>query len=171
MARPGPSNEYDSDEDTEGGTFEHKQRLLEMQRTQKKANLLTEKAEGKHHLADFLPESEKLKFAEALVKAKKLAADAKAGCTREDYVENKLESDNKGFKLLQKMGWSGKGLGANEQGIQAPVNKGKAPSDMQGLGAASAESDGSIFDVYRQRMMLAYKFRPNPLNNPRRPYY
>ena len=27
------------------------------------------------------------------------------------------------------------------------------------------------FDQYRKRMMLAYRFRPNPLNNPRRDYY
>lgn len=29
----GPSTEYDSDEDTEGGTFEHKNRIAEMQKT------------------------------------------------------------------------------------------------------------------------------------------
>jgi len=27
------------------------------------------------------------------------------------------------------------------------------------------------FDQYRKRMMLSYRFRPNPLNNPRRSYY
>ena len=27
------------------------------------------------------------------------------------------------------------------------------------------------FEQYRKRMMMAYRFRPNPLNNPRRAYY
>jgi hypothetical protein len=33
------------------------------------------------------------------------------------------------------------------------------------------EEDDDMFDQYRKRMMLAYRFRPNPLNNPRRAYY
>ncbi|CAK1597643.1 unnamed protein product [Parnassius mnemosyne] len=43
-----------------------------------------------------------------------------------------------------------------------------------GLGASSSDmvsSEDDEFDAYRKRMMLAYRFRPNPLNNPRRPYY
>eukprot|EP00618_Florenciella_parvula_P030807 CAMPEP_0119495714 /NCGR_PEP_ID=MMETSP1344-20130328/19256_1 /TAXON_ID=236787 /ORGANISM="Florenciella parvula, Strain CCMP2471" /LENGTH=52 /DNA_ID=CAMNT_0007531319 /DNA_START=7 /DNA_END=165 /DNA_ORIENTATION=+ len=39
--------------------------------------------------------------------------------------------------------------------------------------AATHEVDKMDDDVeqYRKRMMLAYRFRPNPLNNPRRAYY
>lgn len=33
------------------------------------------------------------------------------------------------------------------------------------------DTEDSEFDQYRKRMMLAYRFRPNPLNNPRRDYY
>jgi splicing factor 4 len=33
------------------------------------------------------------------------------------------------------------------------------------------EEGDDAFDQYRKRMMLAYRFRPNPLNNPRRAYY
>ena len=32
-------------------------------------------------------------------------------------------------------------------------------------------ADYNEFDQYRKRMMLAYRFRPNPMNNPRRDYY
>ena len=41
-----------------------------------------------------------------------------------DYKEHKLTEENIGFKLLQKAGWDeGAGLGAQKQGITAPVNK------------------------------------------------
>ena len=61
--------------------------------------------------------------------------------------------------------------------------------DRLGLGAntGQAEEDDDEFDQYRKRMMLAYRFRPNPMvsstpegkcernfyfqNNPRRQYY
>ena len=41
-----------------------------------------------------------------------------------DYKEFKLNAENIGFKLLQKLGWQqGQGLGKANQGIQEPVNK------------------------------------------------
>jgi splicing factor 4 len=41
-----------------------------------------------------------------------------------EYQENKLSQDNVGFQLLQRMGWSeGAGLGADQQGVTAPVGK------------------------------------------------
>ncbi|KAG8195617.1 hypothetical protein JTE90_017913 [Oedothorax gibbosus] len=38
--------------------------------------------------------------------------------------EQRLDESNKGHQLLKKMGWSGAGLGSNEQGIQDPVDAG-----------------------------------------------
>lgn len=45
--------------------------------------------------------------------------------------------------------------------------------DRIGLGANTgvADEDDDEFDTYRKRMMLSYRFRPNPMNNPRRQYY
>ncbi len=41
-----------------------------------------------------------------------------------DYADSKLTESNKGFKMLQSMGWSeGSGLGAKAQGITNPVNQ------------------------------------------------
>ena len=54
--------------------------------------------------------------------------------------------------------------------------RGNVSLDGGGLGIVGerpndVKADDDEFDMYRKRMMLAYKFRPNPLNNPRRPYY
>ena len=74
--------------------------------------------------------------------------------------------------------------------------RGKQSSDKTGVGISDKphdlEQDDDEFDAYRKRMMLAYRFRPNPLvsdefanlylkvdsyapfifqNNPRRSYY
>ncbi|XP_021734554.1 G patch domain-containing protein 8-like [Chenopodium quinoa] len=38
--------------------------------------------------------------------------------------DRKMSSSNIGFKLLQKMGWKGKGLGKDEQGITEPIKSG-----------------------------------------------
>ena len=58
--------EYDSDEDTEGGTWEHKARVKEMEKTKEKATELTEMNRGKHHISDFLPPEELAKFMETV---------------------------------------------------------------------------------------------------------
>lgn len=80
---------------------------------------LTEKAKGKHHIGDFLPPEELENFLEKW--------DAvKEGRTPDlsDYKEHKITSENKGYQMLQKLGWSeGQGLGAKGGGIVEPVNK------------------------------------------------
>ncbi|CAL1270429.1 unnamed protein product [Larinioides sclopetarius] len=162
--------EYDSDEDIDGGTWEHKKRANEMEKTKYWADKLTEQAKGKHHIGDFLPPEELENFLEKW--------DAvKQGRTPDlsDYKEYKITSSNIGYQMLQKLGWSeGQGLGANGGGIVDPVNKGTVSFDNAGLGQSRPDdikSDDDEYEAYRKRMMLAYRFRPNPLNNPRRPYY
>ncbi|XP_021968667.1 SURP and G-patch domain-containing protein 1 isoform X2 [Folsomia candida] len=171
LARAGKfKHEYDSDEETEGGTWEHKVRMKEMEKTRDWAQELTQSAHGKHHIGDFLPPDELAKFMEkykAVKEGKQL--------DESEYQEYKLQQDNIGFKMLQKMGWSsGEGLGAENQGILAPIDKGKVPSDKMGLGVekpGDLNEEDDEYTAYRKRMMLAYRFRPNPLNNPRRAYY
>jgi splicing factor 4 len=162
--------EYDSDEDTDGGTWEHKKRMQEMRKTLDKAKQLTAEGKGKHFIGDFLPPDELEKFLEK-VQALKEGRDPDFS----DYAKYKLGEDNIGYQLLQKAGWSdGLGLGAKEDGRTVPVNKGKQSLDNSGVGTEGVgeiKKEDDEFDVYRKRMMLAYRFRPNPLNNPRRPYY
>ncbi|XP_062122558.1 SURP and G-patch domain-containing protein 1 isoform X1 [Drosophila sulfurigaster albostrigata] len=162
--------EYDSDEDVDGGTWEHKLRTAEMEATHLWANALTKQSEGKHHIGDFLPPEELKKFMEQY-EAKKSNRQPDLS----DYKEYKLKEDNIGFQMLQKLGWKeGQGLGQDGAGIVDPVNKAPQRDGNQGLGVSSAaqpEDCDNEYDAYRKRMMLAYRFRPNPLNNPRRAYY
>lgn len=111
--------DYDSDEDVEDGTWEHKRRKLEMEKTKTWAEELTERASGKHHIGDFMPPEELEKFMEnweAIKEGEKLDTS--------DYSDSKLSSDSLGFKMLKKLGWSeGQGLGANCSGVTTPINQ------------------------------------------------
>lgn len=164
--------EYDSDEeiDQEQGTWEHRLRAQEMDITREWAVKLTDMARGKHHIGDFMPPNELEKFM-------KTYSTLKQGQTPDvsDYREFKIQAENIGYRLLEKFGWKeGKGLGRNSQGIIDPINKGTTPINHAGLGQdrpSELDRNDDEYQMYRKRMMLAYRFRPNPLNNPRRDYY
>ena len=70
---------------------------------------------------------------------------------------------------------AGQGLGSSGSGTQAPVDAGAGNSLKLGVGVAKEtwepEETDDAFALYRKRMMLGYKHRPNPLNNPRSDYY
>lgn len=115
--------EYDSDEEeearTSGGTWEHKLRKVEMEATRDWAVKLTDMADAKHHIGDFLPPNELKKFMETYQSLKEGRIP-----DHSDYKDFKLNAENLGFKLLQKFGWQeGQGLGKSNQGIVEPVNK------------------------------------------------
>ena len=116
--------EYDSDEDTTDGTWEHKRRRQEMTQTQRMAQQLTESASGKHHIGDFMPPEELEKFLQKWEAFK----DGTFLSSESDYKDSKLQSNNVGFQMLQKLGWiEGQGLGSDGSGISEPVNKSVIP--------------------------------------------
>ncbi|XP_063770635.1 SURP and G-patch domain-containing protein 1 [Pseudophryne corroboree] len=165
-------HEYDSDEevDNDTGTWEHQLRRMEMDKTREWAEQLTEMGRGKHFIGDFLPPDELDKFMETF-KALKEGREPDYS----EYKEFKLTVENIGYQMLMKMGWKeGDGLGSDGQGIKNPVNKGSTAVDGAGFGIdrpAELSKTDDEYEAFRKRMMLAYRFRPNPLNNPRRPYY
>lgn len=92
LARAGRQKyEYDSDEDVQGGTWEHKARNAEMEATAVWSDALTKQAEGKHHIGDFLPPEELRKFME-----KYESQQTNRAPDLSDYREYKLREDNKG---------------------------------------------------------------------------
>lgn len=108
-----------------------------------------------HHIGDFLPPEELEKF-NAQTSGKQFASR-----------KNKIASDNKGHQMLTKMGWSeGSRLGANNDGITGPVGTHQQQWQNQGVGAGQggdvSEGDDA-FEIYKKKMMLSYRFRPNPL--------
>ncbi|XP_042474946.1 G patch domain-containing protein 8 [Macadamia integrifolia] len=58
-------------------------------------------------------------------------------------LETQLTSSNIGFRLLQKMGWKGKGLGKDEQGIVEPIKAGMRDPK---LGIGKQEQDDFFTD-------------------------
>jgi splicing factor 4 len=114
-----------------------------------------------HHMGDYIPPEELEKFMSKCNDAKAVKA-AKATADRA-----KIQADNVGHRLLSKMGWKeGEGLGSGRSGQADPVQAGQVKLNNLGVGAeqpgeVTAEDD--IYEQYKKRMMLGYRYRPNPL--------
>lgn len=132
---------------------------------------LQAQASGKrgHHMGDYIPPEELEGF---LAKCNDAAAQKAA---KEAADKAKIQADNVGHKLLSKMGWKeGEGLGSSRKGIADPIAAGNVKKDHLGVGAqqpGEVTPEDDIYEQYKKRMMLGYRHRPNPLNNPRKAYY
>ncbi|XP_048529797.1 SURP and G-patch domain-containing protein 1-like protein [Triticum urartu] len=122
-----------------------------------------------HHMGDFIPQEELEKF---MARCNDAAAQK---ATKEAAEKAKIQADNIGHKLLSKMGWrEGEGLGSERSGRADPIMAGDVKQDHLGVGAiqpGEVSSEDDIYEQYKKRMMLGYRHRPNPLNNPRKQYY
>lgn len=64
------------------------------------------------------------------------------------------------------MFWAGEGLGHGKSGRADPVMAGDVKRDNLGVGASRPDQvtpEDDIYEQYKKRMMLGYKYRPNPL--------
>ncbi|ETE70998.1 SURP and G-patch domain-containing protein 1, partial [Ophiophagus hannah] len=114
------------------------------------AEQLTQMGRGKHFIGDFLPPDELEKFMETFKALKNVFY----------LMVVRVHPKEHGRK-------PGKGAKKDNQ-------KGVTAVDGAGFGIdrpADLSKDDDEYEAFRKRMMLAYRFRPNPLNNPRRPYY
>ncbi|KAK6928700.1 SWAP/Surp [Dillenia turbinata] len=122
-----------------------------------------------HHMGDYIPPEELEKF---LAGCNDVTAQKAA---REAAERARIQADNVGHKLLSKMGWrEGEGLGSSRSGMSDPIMAGNVKIDNLGVGAqkpGEVTPDDDIYEQYKKRMMLGYRYRPNPLNNPRKAYY
>ncbi|XP_038707482.1 SURP and G-patch domain-containing protein 1-like protein isoform X2 [Tripterygium wilfordii] len=122
-----------------------------------------------HHMGDYIPQEELEKFMAACNDA------AAQKAAKETLERSKIQADNVGHKLLSKMGWKeGEVLGGSRKGIADPIMAGNVKKDNLGVGAQNpgeVAPEDDIYEQYKKRMMLGYRFRPNPLNNPRKSYY
>eukprot|EP00249_Psilotum_nudum_P020225 c27609_g1_i4 orf=158-556(+) len=131
--------------------------------------LLLASSKKGHHMGDYIPEEELERFLakcnDAVARKSAIAAAERA----------KIQADNVGHKLLSKMGWKeGEGLGSGKSGRSDPVQAGAVKLNNLGVGAeqpGEVTPEDDIYEQYKKRMMLGYRFRPNPLNNPRKAYY
>ncbi|KAF9596014.1 hypothetical protein IFM89_006941 [Coptis chinensis] len=128
-------------------------------------------ASGKkgHHMGDYIPLEELEKF---MANCNDVAAQKAA---KEAAERSKIQADNVGHKLLSKMGWKeGEGLGSSKSGRADPVMAGNVKTNNLGVGAQApceVTPEDDIYEQYKKRMMLGYRYRPNPLGNPRKAYY
>ncbi|XP_010523679.1 PREDICTED: SURP and G-patch domain-containing protein 1-like protein [Tarenaya hassleriana] len=135
------------------------------------ASLQGSSATGKrgHHMGDYIPLEELEKF---LAKCNDTGAQQAA---KEAAEKAKIQADNVGHKLLSKMGWKeGEGIGSSRKGMADPIMAGDVKTNNLGVGASApgeVTPDDDIYEQYKKRMMLGYKYRPNPLGNPRKAYY
>lgn len=61
---------------------------------------------------------------------------------------------------------SGEGLGSSRNGMADPIMAGNVKKDNLGVGAqqpGEVTPDDDIYEQYKKRMMLGYRYRPNPL--------
>ncbi|XP_023903397.1 SURP and G-patch domain-containing protein 1-like protein isoform X2 [Quercus suber] len=133
------------------------------------ASLQAASSKKGHHMGDYIPQEELEKFLAA-------CNDAAAQKAAKEAAERaKIQADNVGHRLLSKMGWKeGEGLGSSKSGIADPIMAGNVKIDNLGVGAhnpGDVTPEDDIYEQYKKRMMLGYRYRPNPLNNPRKAYY
>ncbi|PKA51336.1 SURP and G-patch domain-containing protein 1-like protein [Apostasia shenzhenica] len=114
-----------------------------------------------HHMGDFIPPEELEKFLAS-------CSDAVGQKFLKETAElSRIQADNVGHKLLSKMGWKeGEGLGSSKGGRADPVMAGNVKLNNLGIGAENpgqVTADDDIYEQYKKRMMLGYRYRPNPL--------
>eukprot|EP00357_Protocruzia_adherens_P028233 CAMPEP_0115029666 /NCGR_PEP_ID=MMETSP0216-20121206/37164_1 /TAXON_ID=223996 /ORGANISM="Protocruzia adherens, Strain Boccale" /LENGTH=344 /DNA_ID=CAMNT_0002406349 /DNA_START=163 /DNA_END=1197 /DNA_ORIENTATION=- len=151
-------------------TDAHRRRLMEMSATASKAQEVTDRNEGKRHLLQYLPQDELKKWNNDVAKYKQTGQIRDDPNAQHKNVYNMTTQEpaesSVGHKMLYKS--SASDPSDHNEAILVTQNVTALGKTTAGKNVEN-DADG-LFQAYRQRMMMAYKHRPNPLNNPRRTY-
>lgn len=74
-------------------------------------------------------------------------------------VDTKINSDNKGFKMMKMLGWTGGALGSTGTGIEEPISV-QVKVDRKGLGLPSAgdtSADSKLNHSYFMKYLSGFK--------------
>lgn len=96
----------------------------------------------------------------------KVGSSHHAEKTVQASVDTSISSDNKGFKMLSKMGWSeGKSIGKSQEGIKEPVQL-KTQQGTSGLGNENSQlsSSSSSFNAKKKAILDKTQKRYNTIN-------
>lgn len=86
----------------------------------------------------------------------------KLGVPEEDLTpsdESAIDSSNIGFKMMQKLGWTGGGLGSKKDGRAEPISLDFGQNSRHGLGAKRSlfnEATGKIHKEYVKKLLTDY---------------
>lgn len=80
-----------------------------------------------------------------------------------------IDASNKGFQLLQKMGWKGRGLGRKEDGLVEPVKAGVEAGVRLGLGKQQEDDKYTAAEnIERKRLEVEIQADEDPERRKRR---
>lgn len=77
----------------------------------------------------------------------------------EDKSSGALDSSNIGFKMMQKLGWSGGGLGTKKDGIEEPISLDFGQKTRHGLGSSKPlllEGPNGLNKDYCRQLVVDY---------------
>jgi predicted component of type VI protein secretion system len=94
----------------------------------------------------------------------KVGSSHHAEKTVQASVDTSISSDNKGFKMLSKMGWSeGKSIGKSQEGIKEPVQL-KSQQGTSGLGNESIQLLTTPYNAKKKAILDKTQQRYNNIN-------
>ncbi|NXM37859.1 SUGP1 protein, partial [Gymnorhina tibicen] len=166
---------YDSDEevDSELGTWEHRLRRMEMDKTRGgpgiPGNSVTSRGLG---AVGAIPPS--IPDAPGMDQERRERTDPTRGRSGGKEAGNGPAAGGEGDPGWGQDGSRGNSRGEGVRERSRFSRRGTTAVDGAGFGIerpAELTKEDDEYEAFRKRMMLAYRFRPNPLNNPRRPYY